>query len=98
MSNWKPTTKAKRDLKTYFRLHGVDEKDCERAANALITWSLVAQAYLLMPTQGKVAEIVDEAAFEAVGELADIERAFAKKYTGLPADFIYNAQNLVPEF
>ena len=97
MSKWKPTTKAKRDLKTYFRLHGIEEKDCERAANNLIAWALVSYANEFLPEQSSARDLLDGAYDCAVNEAFNTEKYLAKKYPSLPEDFLLDALALVPK-
>ena len=97
MSKWKPTTKAKRDLKTYFRLHGIEEKDCERAANNLIAYALIGYANSLLPAQSSARDMLEQAYDCAADDFYRTEGYLGRKYPSLPDDFLFNALALVPK-
>ena len=98
MSNWRPTTKAKRDLKTYFRLHEIGEKDCERAANVLIACTLIGYARDLLPAKSSAREALSEAFEHAFDDLYLTAGYLSRAYPDLPKDFLLDALELVPKF
>ena len=98
MGKWKLTTKAKRDLKTYFRLHGVDEKDCERAADNLIACILVGHAKDLLPAKSSARDMLENAFECAFDDLVDTQGYLSRKYPALHEYFMLDALALVTSF